>query len=137
LNAHPPEGKGREGKGKEGSRGARTKGARLPLDWHPSEDLAEWAVRERPNLDYLRTIDSFKDYWKAQPGQRGVKLDWNATFRNWVRKEIEPKPGSKPASKMICTTCKKPILGGYTGSECDPCWKLGMGIPTTTRSKTA
>ena len=39
------------------------------------------------------------------------------------------------AAKMTCTTCKQPITGGYTGSECDPCWKRGQGMPSTRRGK--
>lgn len=30
--------------------------------------------------------DKFMDYWRAKAGAGGVKLDWNATFRNWLRK---------------------------------------------------
>ena len=31
----------------------------------------------------------FVDYWVAVPGQRGVKLDWLATWRNDVRRKLE------------------------------------------------
>ena len=27
----------------------------------------------------------FRDYWVAQPGAKGSKTDWLATWRNWVR----------------------------------------------------
>ena len=27
------------------------------------------------------------DYWISKPGKDGLKLDWRATFRNWVRSE--------------------------------------------------
>lgn len=37
----------------------------------------------------------FRDYWVAQPGQKGVKLDWPATWRNWCRRAAEPKPGQQ------------------------------------------
>ena len=56
----------------------------LPLEW------GEWALQERPELtrDAIRSIASeFHDHWLAQPAQRGVKLDWFATWRNWVRRE--------------------------------------------------
>jgi hypothetical protein len=62
-------------------------GSRLPADWKPDEKLKKWAAKERPDLDLKTVIGSFHDYWVAVPGQRGTKLDWNATFRNWVRKE--------------------------------------------------
>lgn len=132
------EGKGRERKGKERSRGARARdarpartarGSRLQPDWLPSTAAAAWAAHERPDLNIDHTIERFRDYWIAQPGQKGVKTDWAATFRNWVRNE-KPGKGGPAQRRMICTTCKKPITGGYTGSECDPCWKKSQGIKT-------
>ena len=29
------------------------------------------------------------DYWCAKPGADGTKLDWEATWRNWLRKAIK------------------------------------------------
>lgn len=79
--------RGKEGSGRD-SRGERTaRGARLPLAWEPSEDLKAWGATERPDLDAARTLAEFRDYWQAKPGQGGRKLDWDATYRNWVRNE--------------------------------------------------
>jgi hypothetical protein len=80
---------GREGKGREeeGKGVERSRGSRLPLGWEPSEILKAWAVKERPDLDAQDTAARFRDYWQAIPGSKGVKLDWEATFRNWVRNE--------------------------------------------------
>ena len=33
----------------------------------------------------------FVDYWVAVPGQRGIKLDWEATWRNRVRAQAKHK----------------------------------------------
>lgn len=63
------------------------RGTRLPTDWHPSDALKSWANAERPDLDMQKTIASFADYWRSKAGSGGVKLDWEAAFRNWVRKE--------------------------------------------------
>lgn len=41
----------------------------------------------RPELDPQATFDSFRDYWISTPGAKGVKLDWMATWRNWVRNQ--------------------------------------------------
>ena len=32
-----------------------------------------------------QAFDNFRDYWRAVPGAKGRKLDWQATFRNWLR----------------------------------------------------
>jgi uncharacterized protein YdaU (DUF1376 family) len=75
-------------------RGTRICVETLPDDWrlfaldakHPSPD---------------REFQVFRDYWIAQPGQRGVKADWLATWRNWIRKAVSelgtgPPGGRRP-----------------------------------------
>lgn len=62
------------------------KGTRISEDWRPSELNLNWAKRERPELDHERVIEEFRDYWIAIPGQKGVKLNWDSTYRNWVRR---------------------------------------------------
>jgi hypothetical protein len=56
--------------------------------------MGDWATQERPDLDVRQVAEQFKDYWVAQAGQKGVKLDWDATWRNWVRntKAVKPNP---------------------------------------------
>uniref|UniRef100_A0A6M3KHL9 Uncharacterized protein n=1 Tax=viral metagenome TaxID=1070528 RepID=A0A6M3KHL9_9ZZZZ len=67
---------------------------RLPKDFVLSKEMGDWALSEQPTWDveYTRKIgEMFRDYWVAVPGQRGLKLDWGGTWRNWVRKE-GPRP---------------------------------------------
>jgi len=47
-------------------------------------------------------FEKFRDYWIAQPGQKGVKADWDATWRNWVRKakEFSPKQETRSAPSV-------------------------------------
>jgi len=63
------------------------RGSRLPAYWFPSESEFQFCKTERPDLDPAKTADRFRDYWISQPGSKGVKLDWTATWRNWVRNE--------------------------------------------------
>lgn len=65
----------------------RSRGSRLPAAWTPSELLVAWARKERADLDLATVVARFRDHWASVPGQRGCKLDWEATFRNWVRNE--------------------------------------------------
>jgi len=68
----------------------RKRGTRLTPDWKLSQEMGEWA--EQQGLDSKTIIqqrDSFRDYWIAKAGEAGVKLDWDATWRNWIRKYIE------------------------------------------------
>jgi len=67
------------------------RGSRLPTDWNLPDVWKEWAEKERPDLNAKSVADSFKDFWIAKPGAGGVKLDWGATWRNWVRSQSAPK----------------------------------------------
>lgn len=83
----------------EGNSGAR--GTRLPDNWTLTRALGEWALAEQPTwtVDHVRKVaEKFADHWRAQPGQKGRKTDWPATWRNWVRTE-------------------KPLVGGATTGE--------------------
>ncbi len=69
----------------------QTRGTRLPSDWIPGPEGVAFCREHRPDLDVMLTSERFRDYWQAQPGQRGVKIDWQATWRNWVRNERREK----------------------------------------------
>lgn len=74
------------------SGGAR--GTRLSPDWEPSGETWNEIVAEFDSSDAAaqwmgRELAKFRDYWTAQPGQKGVKADWNATWRNWIRRASE------------------------------------------------
>jgi uncharacterized protein YdaU (DUF1376 family) len=67
------------------------RGSRLPQGWIPDEELADWSKAERPDLDLRKVLMEFRDYWSSVAGQKGVKLDWDATWRNWVRNQKAEK----------------------------------------------
>ena len=64
------------------------KGCRIPEDF-PAKPELEWAATECPHANAKAEAEKFRDYWSAVPGQRGVKLDWPATWRNWIRRSVE------------------------------------------------
>ena len=67
-----------------------TRGARLSATWVLPRSWGLEAQRLCPGLtvERIREIaDEFRDYWVALPGSKACKLDWEATWRNWVRKE--------------------------------------------------
>lgn len=84
---------------------SKKRGSRLPPDWQLPKAWGEWAVAEgMDEVSVRREADKFRDYWVGVPGAKGVKLDWQATWRNWVRKAVsdrasprqrrgEPEPG--------------------------------------------
>jgi uncharacterized protein YdaU (DUF1376 family) len=62
------------------------KAKRLSLEELPKE-WEDFCKKERPDLKPLNVWNQFRDYWIAQGGQKGTKLDWFATWRNWVRSQ--------------------------------------------------
>jgi hypothetical protein len=72
------------------SEGARKRASRLPEDFEPDLSIAIslGLTRERAEAE----ASKFKDHFTAAPGQRGVKNDWPATWRNWCRRAIETEP---------------------------------------------
>jgi uncharacterized protein YdaU (DUF1376 family) len=71
-------------------------GSRLSPDWVLPIEWQEWAEAERPDLEIGAVACQFRDYWIAKAGKDGRKMDWAATWRNWVRQQR--KEVSRPAS---------------------------------------
>jgi len=79
----------------------RTRGTRIPPGFALDEDMRAWAyadatqARSSPPdptafMDWLdRHTEQFRDHWTGKDGSNAVKLDWTATWRNWIRKEID------------------------------------------------
>ena len=79
----------------------KTLGKRLASDFSFPLEWEQFCQQTRPELSPVKTFDQFKDYWIAQAGQKGVKLDWFATWRNWVRSTNAPKVN--PADRVRLT----------------------------------
>jgi hypothetical protein len=63
---------------------AKRRATRIPEDFAVTEEHRRFAKENGlPNPD--SEIDRFRDHWSAKAGKDAVKLDWDATFRNWLR----------------------------------------------------
>lgn len=63
------------------------RGCRLPADFQPDRS---WAVEQgMSSSDVIREHARFTDYWNSVAGPKGVKRDWQATWRNWVRSAVD------------------------------------------------
>lgn len=66
---------------------------RLPDDWKPSATPGNQKAEQGHDPAWLdRELERFRDYWAGVSGQRGRKLDWDATWRNWLRNAEDRKP---------------------------------------------
>lgn len=65
---------------KEEPRGTRFTLEELPDEWR------EECRRIQPKADPHKVFEEFRDHWISQPGAKGRKSDWTATWRNWCRR---------------------------------------------------
>jgi DnaT-like ssDNA binding protein len=103
-----------------GNRDAR--GARIPDDWQPNDDLIDAMRREGiPDELSRRELPKFCDYWAGIPGMKGRKTDWDATWRNWLRRAAEDGPvrgspgaGTSKAAGWMAIDTEPPLqaIGG-------------------------
>ncbi|MEU3013399.1 hypothetical protein [Nocardia asteroides] len=106
-----PPGEGEKGRRGEGEKGTSLpsgesapadakpkRGTRLPADWMPTPEDQERMAEECPGVRLISETNKFRDYWAGVPGARGVKLDWNGTWRNWIRKAAEDLARRRPAA---------------------------------------
>lgn len=83
------------------SKPSKARGTRLPDGWQPDQALADWTRANAPAAANALEVDRFRDYWTAQPGAKGRKTDWAATWRNWARRcqEQHTQPSRGPAPR--------------------------------------
>lgn len=67
---------------------AERRATRLPQNFEP---LSEPELDAR--IDYQTELASFRDYWNSKGGKDAAKLDWQATWRNWIRKAGKSRVG--------------------------------------------
>lgn len=76
--------------------GRKPKPTALASDWKPAEGEREYArTQGMSDQRIARTAEDFRDYWTAKP-KDNTKLDWSATWRKWVRTDLERKPPDRP-----------------------------------------
>ena len=70
------------------------RGSRLPNKIDNIQEWIDFCNKERPDLTAHNVYAQFRDYWISKAGSGGVKLDWFATWRNWVRNQSTQKQAS-------------------------------------------
>lgn len=76
---------------------------RLPASWALPAEWQLLALKEQPTWTpaYCQRVAlSFRNYWVAKAGRDGAKLDWRATWHNWVMKE-GPLAGSQRGKLVV------------------------------------
>lgn len=81
---------------------------RIPDNYIPTEEMRTWFAAEQLHqvVDVRTEHEKFMDYWRACPGVKGQKVDWAATWRNWMRTAGERacRNGWRPGSALVPTS---------------------------------
>lgn len=90
------------------------RGSRLPDDWKIPPGTGETAQEVGlSEADVRAEAAKFRDYWVSKPGQGGVKLDWTATWRNWLRKAAENK---RPVQRQGAPPDRPVMMADYAAN---------------------
>jgi len=68
---------------------------RIPEDFWPSKELLQWQAEHFEEVDWKLETHKFVDYWSSVSGGKGMKTNWDATWRNWIRNNKKPKRTSR------------------------------------------
>lgn len=71
---------------------SKKRGTRITEDWIPQQETIQKLNQEFPHIDQKLEHRKFVDHWLAESGAKASKLDWEATYRNWIRRAAEYNP---------------------------------------------
>lgn len=112
-------GTGVKGLGGVNARGAKPHdGTRIPEPFEITDDMRAWVTAEGITPAQARASTArFVDYWRAKPGKDGRKLDWIATWRNWLRRDHDNANGHKPSTTDQKVTATLALADRLEASE--------------------
>lgn len=65
---------------------------RIDENWNLNDQLLEWTRTTAPGLNIVFEREKFIDYWISKAGKDAAKTDWERTWKNWVRSNVERNP---------------------------------------------
>lgn len=87
------------------------KGTRLPPDFEVTGEMVEWADGRGLRVDLATETEKFRNYWAAVAGAKGIKLDWVATWRNWMLNAEQYRSNAKTGSNATKSTNLERLAG--------------------------
>jgi len=69
----------------------RKRATRITEDFQVSPEMRIWASQKAPNADLGLETEKFINFWVAKSGRDATKLDWVATWRNWMLNARAPQ----------------------------------------------
>jgi hypothetical protein len=66
------------------------RGSRIDANFRVTEEMRSWATLKFPTYDIDAETEKFVNYWLGASGRNAVKMNWEATWRNWFINEKQP-----------------------------------------------
>lgn len=60
------------------------RGTRISDPFLLTSEMRAYGLDRRPDVDLEVETEKFVNYWRAKTGKDATKLDWQATWRNWI-----------------------------------------------------
>jgi hypothetical protein len=73
------------------------RGTRVPEPFVVDAGMKSWFAETCPGVNGSHEHQKFMNYWRGVAGAKGLKLDWPATWKNWMLTAFERLP-SQPAA---------------------------------------
>lgn len=77
---------------------ADPRGHRLPEDFVVTPEMVHWCRTEFPGVDGRSETEKFRDFWHSKAGANARKVDWERTWKNWIR-NAHDRQRSRPGSR--------------------------------------
>lgn len=80
----------------------RKRGTRIPEPFIVNGEMRAWAKERVPGVDVNSSTERFVNHWRSTT-RGATKLDWLATWRNWLISDFDrlPKGGRKAKDEQI------------------------------------
>lgn len=73
------------------------RGTRIPKDFGLTAEMIAWGRARVPRVNGKLETEKFINYWTAKSGRDAAKVDWDATWRNWML-EAARRQGDAPST---------------------------------------
>lgn len=85
---------------------------RIPVDFTVTDEMRGWADDEGMPETYVHSeTEKFVDHYQSAPNSKGVKVDWTATWRNWLRRDLDGARASPKSSLTVHRGGRSPTNG--------------------------
>ncbi len=80
------------------SKNTKARGVSLPSDWEP--DAKTWSLADQLGFTSQEAWDQLERMrdWAGNAGAKGLKSDWNAAFRNWLKRAADDRRNKPQAA---------------------------------------